>query len=312
VLELRRDDLTGELVLVAPGRAARPHTSAARTGTPPAAADCPFCPGHESATPPEVARIGGGPPNEPGWQVRAFPNLYPFVGGVEAGLRATGAHEVVVLSPSHDDLSRLGDDAASQVLRMLRDRSHAHADGGHAYVQVAVNQGREAGASIAHPHAQVVALDFVPPAVDEALARFAAAGDDLVRADHGRAEREDGLVLARDGVAAWCGPGSSTPYEVRLAALGAGARFATATDAELTALALALRDSLRRLAAVLDDPPYNVVLHDAPARGEPRYHWWVRVLPRVVVPAGFELGTGVLVQPVDPRDAAAQLRSAST
>ena len=271
---------------------------------------CPFCPGHESETPPEVARIGDGAGEGPGWRVRAFPNLYPIVGGADADAGATGAHEVVVLSPDHDrDLARLDDDETLEVFGVLRDRSRAHADAGHAYVQVAVNHHREAGASLDHPHAQVLALDFVPPAVVEAVARFERAGADLVVADHRRADRDGTLVLRRGDAHAWCGAGSSAPYEARVAALETGARFADAHDDELRDTALAVRDCLRRLTVLLDGPPYNVVVHDAPTRGDSSYHWWVTVLPRTTVPAGFELGTGVLVETVDPRRAAEQLRA---
>jgi UDPglucose--hexose-1-phosphate uridylyltransferase len=308
VPELRRDALSGEVVLVAPGRAARPHTSAAREAGADATADCPFCPGSEDQTPPELARTGGGEPNRPGWRVRAFANLYPFVG---EGPGATGAHEVVVLSPDHDrDLARLEDDAAVEAFTMLRERSRVHAAAGHAYVQVAVNEGREAGASLAHPHAQVVAVDFVPPAVEAALARFSAADADLVVEDHARAAAAESVVLTRSAAVAWCGAASSVPFEVRVAALGAGPRFGAATDDELAGVALAVRDGLRRVGIVLAGPAYNVVVHDAPTPVETRFHWWVRLIPRVVVPAGFELGTGVLVEPVEPRQAAAQLRAA--
>jgi UDPglucose--hexose-1-phosphate uridylyltransferase len=310
VPELRADPLTGELVLLAPGRAARPHTAAAR-GAAPAPARCPFCPDHEADTPPEVTRVGAGAPNQPGWRLRVVPNLYPIVGGPEASAGATGAHEVVIFSPDHDQsFGRLDDDDAVAAFTLLRDRALAHAADRHAYVQVAVNEGRAAGASIAHPHAQVIALDFVPHAVEAALARFAAADADLVTADHGRAVEADGLVLARPRATAWCGLASSSAYEVRVAAPDSGPRFAAATDAEVEDVAVTLRDVLKALGSLLDDPPYNVVVHDAPTRGDAPYHWWVRVLPRVAVAAGFELGTGVLVETVDPARAAAEVRAA--
>jgi UDPglucose--hexose-1-phosphate uridylyltransferase len=310
VPELRADPLTGELVLLAPGRAARPHTAAARPASP-APARCPFCLGHEADTPPEVTRVGDGAPNQPGWRLRVVPNLYPIVGGPDASEGATGAHEVVIFSPDHDrSFGRLDDEDAVAAFGLLRDRARAQGAGRHAYVQVAVNEGRAAGASIAHPHAQVIALDFVPPAVEAALARFAAADADLVTDDHGRAVEADGLVLARTHATAWCGLASSSAYEVRVAAPDRGPRLAAATDTDLEDVALTLRDVLHALGSLLDDPPYNVVVHDAPTQGNAPYHWWVRVLPRVAVAAGFELGTGVLVETVDPARAAAEVRAA--
>jgi len=310
VPELRADPLTGELVLLAPGRSARPHTTEARPAAP-APTRCPFCPGHEADTPPEVTRVGDGAPNQPGWRLRVVPNLYPIVGGRDASAGATGEHEVVIFSPDHDQsFGRLDDDDAVAAFTLLRDRSRAHAAGRHRYVQVAVNEGRAAGASIAHPHAQVVALDFVPPAVEAALARFATADADLVTADHRRAVGAGGLVLARPHATAWCGLASSSAYEVRVAAPDGGPRFAAATDGDVEDVAITVRDVLHALGSLLEDPPYNVVVHDAPAQGDAPYHWWVRVMPRVAVAAGFELGTGVLVETVDPPRAAAEVRAA--
>src|SRR5690242_9713871 len=194
--QLRHDPLSGLDVIVAAGRAARPVTFAPRSEAETGLVECPFCPGNEAETPPEVARVGGGAPNGPGWMVRAFPNLYPIV----------DAHEVVVLSPDHDrSFADLDDHEAVAVVRLLRDRVRALVDDGHAFGFAIVNHLREAGASIAHPHAQVFALEAVPRAVEEALARTAAAGADLVDADHADEE----LVVSRAGdVTVWCPPAS--------------------------------------------------------------------------------------------------------
>ena len=154
-------------------------------------------------TPPEVYRTGGGAPDTPGWSVRVVPNLYPIVGGHEAGPGATGAHEVVVLSPAHESsFARLDGQQAAEVLTVLRDRARHHLAAGRAFVQVVINHGVAAGASIEHPHAQIVALDLVPPAVAQAVERFEDAGHDLVIADIDRAD--DGLRLVDGPVAAWC------------------------------------------------------------------------------------------------------------
>lgn len=321
VHELRHDALTGRLVLLAPGRAARPHTSVpqARAAEPrTSAADvassnqgCPFCAGHEAETPPEVARIGPGAPDTPGWRVRVVPNLYPILGADDAGAGATGAHEVIVLSPDHDRaFGALDDRPAVEVLTMLQERSRLHAAAGRAYVQLLVNQGREAGASLAHPHAQLLALDFVPPAVSVAIERFGSTDLDLVLGDHSTSAGANAVVVTGDDVRAWCPMGSAAPYEVRIATTAGTARFADASDREVLDTALVLRDVLARLARVLGAPPYNVVLHDAPTEGATDYHWWIEVVPRISVVAGFEVGTGVLVNTVDPVDAAHELRGA--
>lgn len=309
MLETRHDGLTGRTVLVAPGRSERPRTNAPDPATSSDASSlpsfdptCPFCPGNESETPPEIARIGDGAPGEPGWRVRVFPNLYPFA----------DVHEVVALSPDHArGFGALRGDEPVEVLQMLRERSRVLAGEGCEHVQALVNQGRAAGASIAHPHAQVVALDFVPPAVSSALEHFARAGTDPVTADADDAFGR-GLGVVDDGIVrVWCPWAGRAPYETRIAAARPEARFSDASDDELARVAAALRNTLAGIGRVLDDPPYNVVVHTAPESGDDPYHWWVEIVPRTGVVAGFEMGTGVLVNTLPPEVAAAALRDAA-
>jgi len=296
--ELRHDPLSGHDVIVAAGRAARPTSFAPASHDAAGAQGCPFCPGHEAETPPEVARIGPGAPDTPGWRVRVFPNLYPIV----------DTHEVVVLSPDHQrSFAGLDDDEAVEVVTMLRDRVHAHLRGGHVYSVAILNHLRGAGASIAHPHAQVFALDTVPVAVGEALTRVRAAGTDLVARDAANAD----LVVARDGgIVLWCPYAATAPYQLRLAHDRAGARFDEAADAVLADVAVALRDALTRLRAVLGDAPYNVIVPTAP-RGDAPFHWYVEIVPRLTVVAGFEQATGILVNTVPPDISAHELREAA-
>ena len=158
-----------------------------------------------------------------------------------------------MLSPDHyRSFGMLDDDQAIEVLHRAARPDRAHLAAGHRHVQVFINHGKEAGASLAHPHAQVVALDFVPPAVEAALARFAAAGTDLV--DRQIAEVDGGPLAVSGGPApAWCPHASGSPYEIRIAHRAARAGFDDATDDEIAAVAIALRDALARLAATVGD-----------------------------------------------------------
>ena len=305
--ELRTDELTGAQVIIAPGRATRPEVfrASAAAATPPDS--CPFCEGHEKMTPPEVARIGEGSPDTPGWQVRVVPNLYPIVGdGVP------GAHEVVVLSPAHDgQLDRLPLDAATAAFIALRDRAAHHLAAGLVHAQPILNQGRASGASIEHPHAQLIAIGFTPPLVDSVLARFAAVGRDLV-ADAIEAARAGTFLVRDDAAFTWCPPASNAPFLMRVALPYARQRFDRATDSEIRVLTHGLQDALARLRAVLGDVAYNAVIHTAP-RDDPRpFHWWVDIVPRVAVYGGFELGTGLWVNITAPEAAAEMLRDAGS
>jgi len=299
VPELRHDPLTDRLVIVAPERAARPHTAA--VVLPPTdrrADDCPFCPGHESETPPEVTRVGGGEPDRPGWKIRVVPNKYPIV----------ETHEVVIFSPDHDrSFARLEPDEAAEILGLLRDRAAMHLGDGRAFVQVIVNHGDAAGASIAHPHAQLLAIDLVPPAVPETITRLDVAGVDMVARD--LAEAGDRTVVP-GAATAWCPYAATAPFELRIAHRSTRARFDDATDAEIRVVAEATREALVRLERVLGDVPYNLVVHTAPPGRAGNFHWYVEVTPRIATVAGFEMGTGILVNTVPPEHAAVMLRDA--
>jgi UDPglucose--hexose-1-phosphate uridylyltransferase len=304
VSELRDDIVTGARVIVAPGRSVRPDTFRAPAAPLPATVPaCPFCDGNEHETPPEVARRGEGAPDAPGWRVRVVPNKYPIVGD---GLG--GAHEVVVLSTAHDrSLADLDDDATVEVFAMLRDRIAKHLADGHAHAHAFLNHGKPAGASIEHPHAQVIALDFVPPFVDHVLDRFASSQRDLVQ-DAIEEARAGSYVVDEGEAVVWCPPASAIAYAMRCALPFGRRRFDVAADGEVRATARATVAALRRLRDVLGDVPYNLVINTAPGEDDRPFHWWIDVLPRLAVTAGFEEATGLTVCTVAPEAAVTALR----
>jgi UDPglucose--hexose-1-phosphate uridylyltransferase len=295
--ELLVDELTGERVILAPARALRPDTFRVEgPSLPPRVDSCPFCAGNEHDTPPEVARIGAGLPETPGWRVRVVPNKYPLVGdGVP------GAHEVVILSQAHHaDLGVLSVEACIEVVTALRDRARFHLGRGLAYAQPFVNHGRAAGASIQHPHAQLVALDFVPPKVEARIKGFT---------PDAFARNQENLVDEGD-VVVWCPRASISPFFARAALAEGGPRFDEASDDETGAIATALHDTVERLHNLLGSVDYNLVFETAPRDHAGPFQWWVDVIPRLTVIAGFEFGTGVWVNIIPPADAAAALRQA--
>jgi UDPglucose--hexose-1-phosphate uridylyltransferase len=297
--QLLVDELTGDQVILAPARALRPDTfRVPGDPLPKSVATCPFCHGNEGDTPPEVARMGDGTPDTPDWTLRVVPNKYPLVGdGV------SGAHEVVIFSGAHDaDFGALSDSEAADVMVSLRDRAHFHLGRGCVYPQAFVNQGKPAGASIEHPHAQLVALDFVPPRARVRLDRFSAAAfsDDRKY----RVDDDQGPV------ATWCPPASPTPFTLRLALLDGGSRFDEADDDSARAVGTALRRALAAIRNAIGPVAYNAVIETAPRDHTGDFRWWIDVVPRVTVAAGFEIGTGLTVNTVAPPDAADMLRTA--
>jgi UDPglucose--hexose-1-phosphate uridylyltransferase len=324
--QMRLNQLTGRWVTIVAERAQRPTDFAPRvrlddevaTGRP-----CPFCPGNEDATPPALETLG----DEGNWRVRVMPNLYPAFHGdegfavhhegpVHVMAEGTGIHEVFVYTPDHDSsLDRLSDTAAGEFMLALKRRFTEHATTSHIrYTQAIVNHGREAGASLAHPHGQLLGLPFVPGEIleeERAFARFA--GGCLlcttVEAELATGER---VVFANDDVAIICPYWSGSPYELLIVPRRHELHLQDSDDESLAAVGRALRDATAFLNQLIGDVAYNVGFHTAPHSHVGEYHWHVHVWPNLVTQAGFERGTGVLINVMPPEQAASSLRGVAT
>jgi UDPglucose--hexose-1-phosphate uridylyltransferase len=328
VSELRRDPTTGAWTIIAAERAARPGGGRAGTPAPaPATTSCPFCLGHETETPPEILRL---PPGAERWSVRVVPNKYPALtpgpgdatcaSGLLASLPAHGHHEVIVEGGVHRPSVVPPDPGLFRdVFLAARERHRVFAgDAALGHVALFKNHGRAGGASLPHPHWQLVALPIVPPAVEREMTLAAA-----YHAAHGRAlaedllrrERDDGarLIELADGFALlaafapqWEGETWIVPREP-VDSVGA------MDDDLITAFAEILWRTLRRVAALLEEPPLNVVIHSAPLRGQAAtsFRWHARIQPRLGTQAGFELGSGVAIVTLSPETLAERLRAQS-
>ncbi len=324
--EIRVDPLSGHRTIVAGERSARPGGEPRCPAAEPIDVERdPFAEGHEQRTPPELyaVRPGGGEPNSPGWTVRVVPNLYPALApdGCEpaadaqpdlfCAAPARGAHEVIVNAP--EPVASLAELPVQRVLGAMqawRERMRAHA--GSAYVQLIVNERREAGASLQHTHAQLYALDFVPGEVARERERYGAYAtrtmgrsllEDLLAEEVRRGER----IVAIDEQAVLLAPyGSRVPFQLMLAPRAGRMRFED--DGPLGAELL--HDGLRRLARHFgSSPPLNMWVRSAP-RGAERFCWRIDIAPRLTYLAGLELSTGVNLNIVAPEHAAAVLRAA--
>jgi UDPglucose--hexose-1-phosphate uridylyltransferase len=345
--EIRLDQLTGLRTILAPARADRPFDfGGIPTESDPDAIDsCPFCEGREDRTPPETwaDRPGGGPPNSPGWRVRAVPNLYPALSqssavgqptaeseGVTAGgdplraatrgsepdlFRATpadGFHEVVVNSPRHlTSLGQLDDSELMTAVAGWRNRMRHHAANS-AYVQLIVNEGKEAGASLEHSHAQLYALGFVPTAIARERERFISynqhtmGGDLLAEIASEEVRRRERLVAIDDEALLICPWASRGPFELRLIPRTPAARFEEDGEVGVGMLRTALAALAARFGQV---PELNLWIITAP-RGAEQFHWHLDIAPRIGIRAGFEMSTGVELNVFPPERAAPELREA--
>ncbi len=281
---------------------------------------CPFCPGHEDDSSPPTLEVLD---DDGSWRVRVVPNRYPAFSGdrpfvvdhrgpVFTEAPASGIHEVLVFSPDHDETwADFDDEQARLVMHVMRDRTNAHrATPGLRYSQVIVNAGREAGASIDHPHGQLLGIPFVPrELVDEqgGFARFA--GGCLLCTANESEERLGYRVVEKNPSAITYAPyWSGTPYELLIAPRAHQAHLHDATDHALDAIGIAIRNALSAIRHAVGDVAYNVVFHAAPYRATAPFHWHVHVLPKLVTRAGFELGTGVYINVVSPERASEDLR----
>ena len=317
--QLRLNPLTGRWVTVSGDRADRPSAFYPRTPeVENLEGPCPFCPGNEAETAPALATYGP----DGHWLVRVVPNRYPAFSGREALVvqnlgpvwtqaPAHGIHEVLVVTPGHDgSWADLDDAQVAVVMGALRDRMEEHSTAsGVRYTQAIVNHGREAGASVHHPQAQILGIPFVPKDISDEEAGFARFAGGCLMCTTIEAEVEAGYrtVLEDDLAVVLCPFWSGTPYELLVIPRAHEAHLEAAKPPDLAGVGRALRSMLARLRDLVGDVAYNVVFHTSPHRHDKPFHWHVHVLPKLTTRAGFELGTGVLVNVVPPEAAALHL-----
>lgn len=292
---------------------------------------CPFCPGNESETPPEVFAIrpGSTRPNTPGWTVRVIPNRYPLFRieeepakrayGLYDRMNGVGAHEIVIETPEHTQ--QFGTLEVSQLLGVLRAYRarmlDLRRDTRFKQIIIVKNDG-PAVMAIPHPHSHIVAFPVVPRRIDEELRgtfSYSQFHDrciycDIIGQESSRAERmivETGLFTAFIPFAC------RYPFETWILPKKHSCDFGQINDAEVADLARVLRQVCSCFRVALKDTPYSLALHSSPLQEHyrPQYHWHFEVRPRrVEVVHGFEWATGLFIHTIPPEEAAAQLKAA--
>ncbi|MBD3285159.1 hypothetical protein GF359_02110 [candidate division WOR-3 bacterium] len=294
------DPLGSGPVIVTPRRAERPKDSEGQKGV------CPFCPGHEDRTPPTLLSL---PEGAARWKVRVFSNLFPITDETTDS-PGSGVHEVVVETPKHDarfcELTLKG---ISLVMQAIRSRFSFHNSNENLKALTAFrNQGIRGGASLKHPHTQLVGLSEVPP-------RLAAESVGFIRlAEKGKCplclSASDPFIITEvESFRAFSPPAPRFPYETWIAPVHHEPSFANLTDVELDDLAALLKRVLTSFTSIFTPFDYNLIIHTEPLTDESgTFHTHIEILPRTEPIAGFETGTGMMVNPVPPLKAVRDLR----
>lgn len=336
--ELRWDPILDNWVVIAKARGRRPVDFITKRKSIESSV-CPFCYGQEEKTPAEVyaLRPDASPANQPGWRVRVIPNKFPMLRiegqlelrgeGLYDVMNGIGAHEVIIETPDHTrhpaDL-RAGELAdvfrafRSRLIDLRRDKRFRH-------IVIYKNHGFEAGATIPHNHSQLLALPIIPSHMRTSLCASRAyfhRKERCLMCDLLAQELADSRRLVRvdNEFAVFAPYASRYPFSLRIVPRRHSHDFALMTDQMMTALGETMHDVMGRLRTVLRDPPFNLVLHNAPSAlpraGRPDcwgslscdYHWYFELAPKIMEPTGFEWGTGFFINPTPPEDAARYLR----
>lgn len=324
---LRQDPTTRQWVILAPKREDRPHErlTVPRPELPELDGSCPFCPGNEEMTPPEILRD---PPGGGTWQVRVVPNAYGALTSGDSVRRGgtpmfrempgVGSHEVVVESPRHNDrIDEMSREHVGRVIHVWRERYRDLIHQPHIRaVVIFKNFGTLAGTSLVHPHSQVVGTPvFLPRLIrrlDVATRYFDDNGvcvyDDVIAAEkiaNVRIVDECGRFVAFAPFAA------GSPFETWIAPTFHQGSFEDLADEEIGDFACILARTLGAIRAACGDPDFNLVMYSAPINGhEVVFHWHVKILPKLTTPAGFEIGSAMSINTVPPEESAAALRDA--
>lgn len=328
--ELRKDPIVGRWVIISTERAKRPKdfkfTPEERRINP---KECPFCPGNENATPPEICALReNNEPNKPGWHLRVIPNKFPALRiegdlnrrgeGIYDKMNGIGAHEVIIETPNHQpDLADLPSEAFLNLINTYKQRIlDLKNDPRLRYVMIFKNFGEVAGASLEHSHSQLIATPVIPKRVIEEMdgsKRYYEYRDRCIFCDIIAQEIRSSKRLVSENASfiAVCPFAPRFPFETWIMPRNHHSNFEDTPDNEIKDLAEILKDCLFRLKKALNTPPYNFVIHTTPItlKGIEFYHYHVEIIPVLTRIAGFEWGTGFYINPTAPEESAAYLKN---
>jgi len=326
--QFRQNPISKHWVLIAPNRGKRPEQFAdgpvMPVNFPEQDADCVFCPGNEAKNQ-EIARF----PDNKNWQVRIIPNKFealshvPFSRAGEFFVHRAGSgdHEVIITRKHNEPPALQSIQTVELSLHVFRQRLldlYEHKE--LVYVQIFYNHGRDAGASLIHPHYQILATPMLPTGVHDEMA-----GCYHYHRDSGKCiycqiiseerRQKERIVFETEDFIVMSPYASRSPFETWILPKEHSGNFQNITDKQITALAYVLKVTLGQLYVKLSDPALNFYLHTLPSpqfkhvyNSDLSYHWHLTIFPRLTIWAGFEYATGIPVNPMPPEEAAKFLR----
>lgn len=326
--EFRQDLVSGDWIIIAPERKKRPHDFSLRKGKrqKPSPKNCPFEDLIKSGNWPPILSY----PNEKNWKVILLPNKYPalihqnkscasrFNHGYYKIISGVGVHDLLLTRNHFKDLSELHSNDIFQGLRILKKRYKIlSADKCLSYTSTFFNWGPTAGASLYHPHFQIITLPIIPPAVKLSLdgaRRFFRKNKKCVHCFMIEQESKDKkrVILENSKAIAFAPFVSRVPFEIRIFLKKHFSHFEDTPDEDLKVFAWMLKTVLKKIKNKLNDPDYNFFIHTAPFKNREfyrYYHWHLEILPKITITAGFELSTGVDINVINPDDAAKILKA---
>ena len=326
--EFRQNPITKQWVLIAPKRAMRPDqykTYSVMAGVPEHDPSCVFCPGKEPQNN-ELFRY----PTGRDWQIWVIENKFHALDSMKVyrrkefytSMAGHGSHEVVVTRKHNEPVALQSIATIELSLQTFINRYNVLAeDDKVAYIQIFHNHGRDAGASLIHPHYQIMATPIVPPHIHQEVAgcyHYYQLNKTCIYCDIITEERtvKDRVVFETDDFIVLSAYASRKPFETWILPKKHGARFEQMSSSELKNLSYVLKTVLGQLYTKLADPPLNFYFHTMPLarsehtmREEGSYHWHLTIFPRITIWAGFEYATGIPVNPMPPEQAVEFLKS---
>lgn len=327
--EIRQNKATKQWVIVAPSRGKRPlafnSQESENQRLPAVDKDCPFCPGNEKSLPSIIMELPG--PEGSQWQTRVVPNKFPALTSDENNVRyrrglylampGYGRHEVIIESPVHNRrISQMTPKEVGIIIETYHRRYVNVMKQNWSFMTLIFrNHGRQAGTSLAHPHSQIIVTGMVPTYIrwreERAQYYFDESGRcvycDILEQE---AQERQRVISENETFLAFVPYAAEVPFEIWIMPTKHQACFSDLSDQEKPGLAAILQDCLARLQRKLNDPDYNYIINTA-ARyraGEPQLHWYLQIRPRLTTQAGFEIGSGISINPSLPEEDAAFLR----